>query len=85
MTPVVFEDPKPKGTRRWEARLAPLKRRPGEWARVHVSPSYEGARSYAWSLQSGRYALPEGRFEFHFGQHEDGKGAVYARYVGEDA
>lgn len=81
---VVFEEPRAtKGRKSWPERLEPLKERPGEWARVFESTTLENARQYASGLKKpGRYALPEGRFEFRAGPLKNGKGGVYARYIG---
>jgi hypothetical protein len=83
---IVFEDPPTDTVRaRWRDRLEPLKQRPRRWARVYISPDYEKARSYAWQLTNeDRYALPKGRFEFKATRLEDGRGAVYARYLGPE-
>jgi hypothetical protein len=82
---IVFENPPPPPApahRRWHARLEPLKARPHEWARVYVTSDYQKASSYAWQLKKrDRYALPSGDFEFRAARLEDGRGAVYARYL----
>lgn len=83
---IVFEEPKAPADRskRWRGRLDPLKEHPGAWARVFVSKSLTAARQYVSALdRQNRYALPDGEFEFMAGELDDGRGAVYARFVGE--
>ncbi len=85
---VIFEDPMPlNATERWPERLAPLTERPGEWARVYISPHIKAARAYASKLRMRpqEHALPEGQFEFRAAPLPDGTAAVYARYLGPPA
>ena len=58
--------------------------RPEEWAVVYETDQASTARKYASNLTSGRYNLPPGRFEFR-GQERGGRGAIYARFLGEGA
>jgi hypothetical protein len=76
---VLWRDP-PRRTR-WTQRLEPLKARPGEWARVHVTAKPEQAHSQAGALRAGKFAIPEGDWDFTSRKAGNG-GEIYARYLG---
>ncbi len=76
---VLWRDP-PKRTR-WTQRLEPLKARPGEWGRVQTTDRPEKAHSQAGALRGGKFAIPEGEWEFTSRKSANG-GEVYARYLG---
>lgn len=67
----------------WERRLAPLRNRPGQWARVTDTKNSHSAYSVVANLRLGRTQCPPG-FEFKGGRHPDdpNRGAIWARYVG---
>lgn len=85
---IVWEEPpapptsKQKG--KWLRLLRPLVEHPGEWARIREYT--RGASAYAarQQLTSPRAILPPGEWEFAARQ-KDGKGYLYARYLGEKA
>jgi hypothetical protein len=82
---IVWEDPPPAkqgGWLPWRDRLQPLRDRPNEWARVSNFPTVAAARSIAGPLSAGKIAVPEGKWEFTARELEDGRGAIYARYLG---
>jgi hypothetical protein len=64
----------------WVTRLTPLIERPNEWARIAERPPGP-ARSLAGSLRKRQVRVPEGEWEFA-ARSRDGKGYVYARYLG---
>jgi|GEM_PF-3163930 len=83
----VFEDP-PAATRgpgakgRVNELVAPLRRRPGEWARVFGPATAKQATNWAQRLKLGRcYDVNEGEFEA-IRRTVDGESFVWARYVG---
>jgi hypothetical protein len=76
---IVWRDP-PSRTR-WTQRLEPLKERPGEWGRVQVTKKPEQAHSQAGALRAGKFAVPEGEWEFTSRKTMNG-GEVYARFLG---
>ena len=82
---IVWEDPPPSsrgGRLPWGDRLKPLIERPNEWAQVTTFPTGAAARSIAGTLRQGKGTVPEGKWEFTARELEDGRGAVYARYLG---
>lgn len=67
----------------WPARLAPLRERPGQWARVSKHLNGPAASSTANDLRKGRRpGVDPAEFEFT-GRTIDGEGYVYARFIGE--
>jgi hypothetical protein len=66
---------------KWVPRLLPLMEQPGEWA-VFPAKSGDTAATTASHLKRGRLTAPAGRWEFTGRTTDDGKGAVYARYLG---
>lgn len=70
----------------WPARLAPLVLSRGEWAAVAKTAGRSNATSLARDLNVGRYARPEGRWEFVSRTIRDDAGEVhylvFGRYVG---
>jgi len=84
---IVFEDPPPNGAGLegiWALRLAPLRERPGEWARVAGPLTVSSAGSTARNLKKGDYSgCPKGDYEA-VSRQVDGKAYVWARYVGAD-
>jgi hypothetical protein len=84
---IVFEDPPPNGAGAegvWSDLLAPLRERPGEWARVRGPLTISSAGSTAGNLKNGKYAgCPKGDYEA-VSRQVDGKAYVWARYVGAD-
>jgi hypothetical protein len=89
MTEVQWEEPtfNANGTavgrpRIYEALLTPLMEHPKRWARIRTFPTSKSARTSAWHLAKRRYFVPPGKWEF-VGRTVDGKGALYARYMGE--
>jgi hypothetical protein len=82
---IVWEDPPPAapgGRLPWRERLKPLMERPNEWARVTTFPTIAAATSIAGPLSAGKFSLPKGKWEFTSRELEDGRGAIYARYIG---
>ena len=66
--------------RAWVERLRPLMKRPGEWAMVGSHHCTAAA-----SLKIGRYAVPEGRWEFTSRKNGVPRRAdIYARYLGPE-
>jgi hypothetical protein len=69
----------------WIGRLAPLMERPGEAARVLLCAG-PSARAQCHNLRSGKYRIPEGRWDFvsrELDQPIDGNThGVWARYLG---
>lgn len=98
---IVWCDPPESGGRqggsrgRWLLLLAPLKERPGEWARVSVSDSPKKAQNSVSGLrqaarseagrQAGGIHIPAGRWEFAARPlpEDTTKGGVWARYLGD--
>lgn len=66
------------------ARVAPLRERPGEWARIrggYTNPT--AARAYAAIVRKGRQlGIDEGEFETATRKNDEGTWDVFARYVG---
>ncbi len=86
---IVWEAPATNGRqagqkRIWEIRLAPLKERPCEWARVAKTERVSQAYSAAGNLRSGMMAGVEPS-DWEFVSQGDGNGAglVFARFIGE--
>jgi hypothetical protein len=86
---VVFREPPASavgGTRasgKWTARLAPLVDRPGEWAMVATYPEAQRAYIQVRNLKRA-VSVPPGQWEFT-GRAVDGRGEVYARFLGPNA
>src|SRR5271167_2174418 len=67
----------------WRNRLAPLMRRPGDWARLRQYPGPTNARSVlTLCVQPASRALG-GRWEFTT-RAVDAQYAIYGRYLGPD-
>jgi hypothetical protein len=86
---ILWEDPQPDARGRqgeknplWRERLLPLMDRPGTWARVAVYDSDKVARTRSSDLTKGKAPTPDGLWEFTARRLEDGRDAVYARYIG---
>ena len=75
--------PRPINTPKVAARLAPLKERPGEWAKIYgPTKTPDQASSWAHALRTGRFVgIPRGEYE-STSRFIDGQGWVWARYVG---
>lgn len=83
---IVWEDPKPEGRREckkseWEVRLQPPPEHPNRWARVELRDSEADAQLAAGRLRM-KTVVWDGRWEITSRNLEDGRGAVYARYLG---
>jgi hypothetical protein len=79
---IVWENPSPKG--KWISRLEPLMTEPGRWARIseHNTPGI--AASAARNLKH-MLVKPPGKWEFTSRSDKDnGRGYVYARYLGPE-
>lgn len=83
------EDPTPSATDPTDSPLIQNMRRaveenPGEWVRVATYPSAQSASSVASDLRTGRRTKrrPPGRWEFKAQTLEDGRGGVYAKWLG---
>jgi hypothetical protein len=87
MAEIRWEDPAPpkKGKRgSWIERLTPLMDHPKRWARIHESPTIDAAYKMTTDLNRRRIVIPAGQWEFAARKADDGGGAVFARYLGED-
>lgn len=94
MSKLIFEEPPVRTATRgrpavWSKKLEALKDHPGKWVRIaefeasEKSTALNKARAAASRLRKGQASLPEtGKYEFQSGE-VDGKGMVYARYIGE--
>lgn len=95
-TTLVWEDPPERPQRAeggppnkgiWVQRLAPLKERPGQWARVYYGP-YGTASGSASGLRRGKFhgINTPGEQYWEFESRKDpintDRGSMYARYVG---
>lgn len=85
---VVWEEP-PQNNRMtyypgvWLERLAPLKKHPGQWARLGLWPSRGSATSIQQRLKNRKVQIPDGQWEFIV-RKLDGQGiGLYARYIGK--
>lgn len=82
--------PTPRPSRRvWEPVLVPLMERPGQWARVREAANLSKAQalvSEARRATRGQSSnvIPPGRWEFAARAMEDGRGAIFARYIGPE-
>ena len=87
MNEFVWEDPPKRHAMGdkdvWATRLALLKDRPGQWARVAEYPEIGRASTVAYQLRSGRVRGGAG-FEFT-GRTVGDIAYLYARYVGGDS
>jgi hypothetical protein len=85
---IVFMDPpRPmvgKGaTGKTAARVAPLRERPGEWARIRSDVKPGTAASYAAVIRKGRsHGIEEGEFEVITRSNGDGTSDIFARVIG---
>jgi hypothetical protein len=79
---VIWKEPPERGPGVWLKRLEPLLERPGEAALVYEAPSEATARTVRARLVNGEYLTPPGEWEFSSHKTEDGRGEVYARYLG---
>lgn len=94
MSKLIFEEPPVRTATRgrpavWSKKLEALKEHPGKWVRIaefessEKSSALSKARAAASRLRKGQASVPDsGNYEFQSGE-VDGKGAVYARYMGE--
>jgi prophage antirepressor-like protein len=80
----VAELPKRAGGSAWPPVLEALRDRPGEWARVAFTQDGDRAGRVAAHLRSRKLAVPPGRWSFAARTVEDGRGAVFARYLGPE-
>lgn len=84
-TELVWEEPPPRridrGPGSWVSRLLPLMERPGHWARVKEYDSHAMAAQIVSALRRRKCVPPAGQWEFT-SRAVDGKGYVYARYLG---
>lgn len=88
MGEIVWEDPGPSGKKRspdgcWRDLLAPLRDRPGEWARVKTGG--HTVRAEGSNIKRGDYlGIEKGEFEAVTRQtDQDHEWALYVRYVGD--
>lgn len=91
---LIFEEPPTRTATRgrpavWSKKLEALKEYPEKWVRIAEFESSDKnsgvnkARDAARRLRNGQASVPEsGEYEFNHGE-VDGKGAVYARYMGD--
>lgn len=81
---IVWEDPGPSasGLGQWVERLQPLVEAPGRWARVKEFKSQGAASSTMSQLKRRQRQMPPGEWEFVTRGLPDGRGALYARYIG---
>lgn len=59
---------------------------PGDWFRIVTCNSRSGANGIKTNIEKGKRKIPTGVFEFTTRTNfpEDGKSALYARFVAED-
>ena len=93
-TELIFEEPPVRTVSRgrpavWAKKLEALKAHKEKWVRIAEFESSDKnsgvnkARDAARRLRKGQASTPAtGKYEFNFGE-VDGKGVVYARYMGE--
>lgn len=66
----------------WKERLEPLLDDPGHWYKVAEGP-WRSIERMRYSLASGRYEAPEGKWKFRMVSGEERKtGELFAQYVG---
>ena len=84
--PIVWEDPPtsvagPAAKGVWAQRLAPLREHPGVWANLG-----DFHQSQAFVIRHGRKSgVPAGEFETCVRNVKNGRGTLYARFVGGGA
>lgn len=88
---VIFEEPatltRNGNSRNYREVLSGLVQYPEQWARIATFERPSSANTTAASLNSNnkkqnRNVVPEGRWEFTSRKLQDGRGGVYARYMG---
>lgn len=88
---VIFEEPatltRNGNSRNYQEVLSGLIQYPEQWARIATFEKSTSANATAASLskknkQGNRNVVPEGRWEFTSRKLQDGRGGVYARYMG---
>lgn len=83
---VEWADPPPRqrgAAPKWNQALLALKARVGTWARVATYKNAATARRSVQIAVRAAAARVGGRFEFTTRQADDGRGDVYARYLGD--
>ena len=83
-TPVFEELPAPRRGQRsmWPPVLEKLRERPAEWARVGSCKDSAAAGRVVHHLRARKLAVPPGVWAFAARTGEDGRGLIYARYLG---
>lgn len=81
---VVEEPVSLAGLRPLARNMALVKRdHPDVWVRIVAYTSGSTAKTTASELRSGKRTVPPGNWEFRSGQIEDGRYAVWAKFLGE--
>lgn len=76
---IVWQDPPPKTTTSvWAERLAPLRERPGQWARIRES---EPAKISGLRQRLARTVALKEAFEFRTHRVSDTQAELYARFI----
>lgn len=78
------EPPAGKSQRDYKALLEPVKKQAGKWARILTVATPNYASSVAMTLRAGKRELPTGKFEFRSARLQDGRGGVWAKFVGRN-
>lgn len=83
---LIFEDPPPArggmgaaNLGKWERILMPLTRHPNKWARLRG----KFWTSLVAAFKKRQVRVPKGRWEYTLRNVKNGKGHIYARFLGE--
>lgn len=84
--PVFEELPAPSSPSRsqWPPILSKVMEQPGEWARVASTKNSSAASRVVQALRQRKLRVPPGRWAFAARTSDDGRGLVYARFLGAE-